>query len=232
MQPADGISKELVMQAQMPTTPAPGPTPIALPGNPSAADIYQALKAQHRELSDQMSNLQGQRSQLTRQIERTDNNDTRTVLQRRLTDVDQRISALDKQIAQNDASVAQAAAIPGAVVVQPPPVFIRRGPPEEAFVLGGIFMIVVLFPLSVALARRIWRRGAAAIASLPAELSERLQRIEEAVDAIAVEVERVGENQRYVTSLVSGEQVPRALGAGAAEPIDLKHREALPTYRK
>jgi len=221
------------MQAKSQTTPAPAPVPITLPGNPSAADIYQALKAQHRELNDQMSNLQGQRSQLTRQIDRTDGgSDARKGLEQRLTDVDQRISALDKQIAQNDASVAQAAAIPGAVVVQPPPVFVRRGPPEEAFVLGGIFMIVVLFPISVAFARRIWRRGAAAIASLPAELSERLQRIEEAVDAIAVEVERVGENQRYVTSLMRGEQAPRALGAGAAEPIDLKQREALPTHRR
>jgi hypothetical protein len=102
--------------------------------------------------------------------------------------------------------------------------FVRQGPPEEVFALGGVFIFAVLFPLTIAYARRIWRRGAAVVASVPAELADRLTRIEQAVDAIAVEVERIGESQRYMTNLFNDS--PRALGVGAADPIELKQREA------
>jgi hypothetical protein len=89
--------------------------------------------------------------------------------------------------------------------------------------LSGLFMIVVLLPLSIAYARRLWRRGAAAVSTLPGELAERLTRMEQAVDAIAVEVERIGEGQRYMT---------RQLGAGPAEPIEIKERESAAQYRR
>ena len=47
---------------------------------------------------------------------------------------------------------------------------------------------------------------------------QRLARVEAAVEAIAIEVERVGEGQRYVTSLLSErEPAPKAL-EGAGEP--------------
>jgi hypothetical protein len=60
---------------------------------------------------------------------------------------------------------------------------------------------------------------------MPAELSDRLGRMEQAIDAVAVELERVGEGQRYVTKVFSESQ--RALGAGAAEPIEVRQRDAL-----
>ncbi|HKT09047.1 MAG TPA: hypothetical protein VJR24_14205 [Gemmatimonadaceae bacterium] len=43
----------------------------------------------------------------------------------------------------------------------------------------------------------------------------RLQRLEQAVDAIAVEVERISEGQRFTTKLLAQRQ-----GDGAAEPAD------------
>jgi hypothetical protein len=39
--------------------------------------------------------------------------------------------------------------------------------------------------------------------SLPADVERRLERIEQAVDAIAIEVERVSEGQRFTTKLLS-----------------------------
>jgi len=38
---------------------------------------------------------------------------------------------------------------------------------------------------------------------------QRLARVEAAVEAIAIEVERIGEGQRYVTSLLSEREQPR-----------------------
>jgi hypothetical protein len=75
------------------------------------------------------------------------------------------------------------------------------------------------------MARRIWRRGVATITKLPAELMDRLTRIEQGMDAVAVEVERIGESQRYMSRLMGDEGAVRAIGAGAAEPVEIKARE-------
>jgi hypothetical protein len=40
----------------------------------------------------------------------------------------------------------------------------------------------------------------------------RMRRLEQAVDAIAVEVERISEGQRFLTKLQTGKQTERALG--------------------
>jgi hypothetical protein len=103
----------------------------------------------------------------------------------------------------------------------------RSGPPDEAFVLGGIFMIIVFLPLSIAYARRIWRRGAAVVTSIPKEISERLFRMEQAVEATAVEVERIGEGQRFLTRLFTEGEGARALGGGAVQvPVPQKSAKA------
>ena len=71
-------------------------------------------------------------------------------------------------------------------------------------------MIVVLLPLTLAYARRLWRRGAVAVSALPQELMDRLTRLDQAVDSIAVEVERIGEGQRFVTRVLA-ERPPEAM---------------------
>jgi hypothetical protein len=95
-----------------------------------------------------------------------------------------------------------------------------------------MFIIIVLLPLSIAMARRIWRRGVATITKLPAELAERLTRIEQGMDAVAMEVERNGEGQRYMSRLFAEDGSMRAIGAGAAEPVEVKAREAEGQYRR
>jgi len=123
-------------------------------------------------------------------------------------------------LATNATQIAQAAAIPGAVV-EPPP-YVRQGPPEEAWVAGGFFLVLVIFPLTIAYARRIWRRGAVTVSAFPKELSDRLFRMEQAVEAPSLEVERIGEGQRFLTKLFTEGDNGRALGAGAAQPIEQK----------
>jgi hypothetical protein len=142
----------------------------------------------------------------------------RAGLEARLTQLDERMAKLSQDIAVADGNVARAAGVPGAVV-QPPPLR-DSGPPEEAWVLGGIFLFVAVLPLSIAWARRIMRRGdPKATALMASEMSERFTRLEQAVDAVAIEVERIGEGQRYMA---------HRLGAGAAEAIPLPQREAVP----
>jgi hypothetical protein len=47
------------------------------------------------------------------------------------------------------------------------------------------------------------------------EISDRLSQLEHSVDAVAIEVERIGEGQRFMT---------RVLTQNAAEPVDVKAR--------
>jgi hypothetical protein len=207
-------------QATTPVPPALPTAPVVAGtqrATPTPTAIYEGFRAQRRELSNQLDDLDGTRREIQSQLDQLDQNDGgRKPLQDRLSDIDNRIKAVDGMLAANATQLAQAAAIPGAVVEERPPEP-RQGPPEEAWVLGGIFLIVAVFPLSVAFARRIWRRSAAAVASLPRDIADRLQRMEQAIEATAVEVERIGEGQRFITRLFSESQNAKAIGAKSAE---------------
>jgi hypothetical protein len=141
----------------------------------------------------------------------------KTGIEARVVEFDKRIADVDKQLAAADQAVAKQAAVPGAVV--PPPREEQHGPPDQVYVLTGIFIVAVFFPLSIAVARRIWRRGAAAVAAFPQELADRLNRLDQSVDSIAIEVERIGEGQRFVTRVMS--ENGRSIGAGAAAPVNV-----------
>ena len=228
------------MQVPTPAPPAPeapavptqvGGTPVPGGSAPSASAMYEALRAQRRELANQLENLEDRRQDLAQELQEPNvTGANQKGIEQRIVEVDARISSLEKQIAESDASIARQAGVPGAIV--PPRPIQRQGPPEEVFVLGGMFIIIVLLPLSIALARRIWRRGVATITSLPAELTERLTRLEQGMDAVAVEVERIGEGQRYMARMIGEDGSLRAIGAGAAEPVEVKAREADARYRR
>jgi len=212
---------------------AQGQPTIVFPGSEgaSAAEVYQALKAQRRELAGQLENLEEKRSNLSQRLEEPMiGGADRKGIEGRITEIDQRISSVEKQISDNEAQIARQAAVPGAAVEPREPR--REGPPEEVFVLGGMFIVIVLLPMSIAMARRIWRRGVATITKLPAELTERLSRLEQGMDAVAVEVERIGEGQRYMARLMGEDPSLRAISGGAAEPVEVKARDADAHYRR
>jgi hypothetical protein len=60
--------------------------------------------------------------------------------------------------------------------------------------------IAVGAPLARAFARRMERESKTKLAP---EVTSRLERIEQAVDAIAIEVERISEGQRFTTKLLT-----------------------------
>jgi hypothetical protein len=88
---------------------------------------------------------------------------------------------------------------------------------EVVIPLAGMSMIVVLtlgIPFVRALARR-WERESLQ-PKVPPEVIARLERIEHAVEAVAIEVERISEGQRFTTKLLSersGDASPAARGA-------------------
>jgi hypothetical protein len=73
--------------------------------------------------------------------------------------------------------------------------------PIVLFIMIGVTIIGA--PLARAIARRI-ERGASGGNQLNSEVGARLERMEQAIDAIAVEVERIAEGQRFTSKLLAG----------------------------
>lgn len=79
-------------------------------------------------------------------------------------------------------------------------------PPEAVAISIAFFVMVVLVVIGWPIARAIARRMDRATVAPPrgaADNTEQLRRIEQAVEAMAIEVERVSENQRFVTRLLA-----------------------------
>jgi len=70
---------------------------------------------------------------------------------------------------------------------------------------------IVLYPLVRALARRLEGSPSKKAPELPAANDPRLERMEQAIEAIAVEIERISEAQRFTTKLLSERHSPSAL---------------------
>lgn len=213
------------------TTPKPPDPPLLAPVQvtvggealTSPQAVYQAYRAQRRELGRQMETLEDTRQSLSSRLaDPAVAGADRKGLEQRISSLDERISSIDKQISEADALVAKSAAVPGAAV-DPPPIP-RTGPPEEVFVLGGLFIVVVLLPLSIAYARRIWRRGAQVVTSIPRELVDRIARVEQTVEATAIEIERIGEGQRFITRVFTEGSAAHALPGSFAKPLTVPAR--------
>ena len=92
--------------------------------------------------------------------------------------------------------------------------------PDVAVPIAGILGVFFLLPLSIGLSRFLWRRAnnpQHTVLHDPA-VQQRLEQLQQAVDTIAIEVERISEGQRFMTKLLSD----RAIGAGAAEEVQAR----------
>jgi multidrug efflux pump subunit AcrA (membrane-fusion protein) len=84
-------------------------------------------------------------------------------------------------------------------------------------VATSLGILFIAFPLTLALVRFIWKRSTSAPApALSQEQTRRFDRLEQSVDAIAIEVERISENQRYLTKLLAEPKQSASVGSGQA----------------
>jgi hypothetical protein len=92
---------------------------------------------------------------------------------------------------------------------------------------------VVLTFVGAYYVRRIWSREVSGVPTLAGEVgggefSNRLTNLEQSIDAVAIEVERIGEGQRFITNFFTEKGIPRP-AEGAADPIEVK--DATPKTR-
>lgn len=204
-----------------PPTPAPPTATVTFPGTnaapislavPRTAQDIKTLRAQRDELSTQLSSAGGRRASLAKQLFTTTDPVAKAGLESRIAVLDNRMNQLETDIAKIGQQLSSA---PAALIVstQSPGTMFNLSP-SVAVPLGVFFTVFVLGPLAIGFARMMWKRSSQPV--LPAAIPEtnaRLASLEQSVDAIAVEVERITEGQRFITKLLSEQKAP-ALPAG------------------
>jgi hypothetical protein len=110
---------------------------------------------------------------------------------------------------------------PQAITIQPPPAPPLFDREQVNIFASGAFLLML--PLVLALARRVWMRTGSRPSTVDFDASPRLQRIEQAIESIAIEVERIGEAQRFTTKL---------LGERAADTVAPRLPQAAPVPRR
>src|SRR5688500_90919 len=194
----------------------------------SRADIGMMM-AQRDELKEQLELLADRRGQLVRQLETGPDAGVRRELETRLREIDTRSSRLDDQIASLNDRITQGVApgTPGApVIVDVPRVTVpeiripssmfpgRRGPDMRE--IGGIMAAeaILLALIGLDFWRFGMRRMREQIDRLLTGQTQQLNQLQQAMDVIGVEVERISEGQRYVAKvLADGSPAAAALSA-------------------
>ena len=91
----------------------------------------------------------------------------------------------------------------------------------EIVVPLGAFGCAIILAIGVPLARAYARSMDARSKNpgIPSEVTQRLERMEQTLDAVAIEIERITEGQRFTTKLLSEGKGPTqvAPGVGAAQ---------------
>jgi len=220
----------LIQQSPMPPAPPVPPVPPvpnvvyagSLPSGELTKQDVANLRARRSELSDQLESATGRRRQLAEQIRRADGVN-KAGLESRIAVLDQRIVRIESELDQVGQQLSSPQAAQFAGTSPPmnfrPPVRFSNVDPEPILIC---FILFVMSPIALSISRLVWKRGSRMGSTAPAstgESAQRLERIEQAMDAIAIEVERVSEGQRFVTRLLS-ERGGGALGAQQVpEPV-------------
>jgi len=204
------------------------------------------LQDQVANYAQQLAGLRAQRTILQRQINRASDGTLRAALELKQVPIDNQIAQVEIDLASARAQLAsrQGQTEQGFPF---PPNAQRQFDPDLVAGLAFAFIFAVLMPIAIAYARRVWRgKPKDASPRVDEVIAPRLDRLEQAVDAIAIEIERISEGQRFVTKVFAerpaagaapaapATQPPAAegkpflaLGAGPVEPIRAAERQTV-----
>jgi hypothetical protein len=205
---------------------------VLLPGIPRTAADVVGLRARREELSNQLISASGRRSSLSRQLAGKEGLDR--------AGIESHIAVLDKRIMQLESDIAetgrQLTMTPGTLVASAQAARQVYGMNPDAIAAMSVFFTVfVLGPLAFGAARLMWKRAgrAAPPPAISGDAARRLERLEQGMDAIAIEIERVSEGQRFVTRLLSEAHTnaPLAIPTTVGSEIEERSASASPPIR-
>jgi hypothetical protein len=199
------------------TTPTPPPAPIS-PQVPSdlgtiiRGTVNEALQSVSAELNGELARAVARKADLQAQLATATGSSQRARIQRQIAQSNEEISKLESTIGKLATKTTPSVGRPTL-----PPNFRMDDVVPTRMIISVVGIIFIGFPLAIAFARIMWRRASHApspTAPLSVDATRRFDHLEQSVDAIAIEVERISENQRYLTKLLSEPRQSVPVGAG------------------
>jgi cell division septum initiation protein DivIVA len=204
---------------------APAAPSVTIAAPRTAAEV-DALRAMRSELSKQINSAEGRRKDVAKQL-LTATDAAKPGLEQRLAVLDNRIAQLEIDIAESGRQLTTSGAL---IAGTEAPRFQGLLSSGQVTGISIVFTVFVLAPLAAAYARRMLKRTSQPAApSLSGTDAQRLERMEQAIDTIAIEIERISEGQRFVTQLMGDPS--RTLKAAPMEPIKMPVKDAIPEAR-
>jgi hypothetical protein len=192
---------------------------------PFTRDQVRALDRRGDDLSNQLQSVQRRRDNLVEELEQATSPAVQAGLEARITQLDARLISLEKDIQANSDLKASFAAKLGTTQAETrereneePPVINAWGPFTEPV------LFFTMLPIALAGARYLWKRGnRPPVVPISREAEARFQQMEQSIDSVAIEIERVAEGQRFVTKLLrEGQPIPDFTAGRAAEPVRVR----------
>jgi hypothetical protein len=172
-----------------------------------------ALHMQRDELAAQMERLQVRKAELRAELAHAEGAPQRAAIQAQVAEIDARYMSHASRLDQINERIVNADPRALVATTAPPRNPIVEEMADHIVPLAAMFSVFFLAPLALSLARLLWKRGTAS-ASRPAlgeqAIMTRLDQLQTSMDTMSLEVERISENQRYVTKLM-GEKEKAAL---------------------
>lgn len=218
MQQAQAQPREVIVQ-----TPGGGftiatPRPD-LPMRPLTNREMDAIRERRSDISSQITSAMSRRSDMIEEM----NDAPEAAKQGYLEQVrvlDQRIVTLEMDLEESGRMLRTGLTVDNGTALVAPPERGFQGLSEDAQIAMGVsFSLFFLLPLALGLTRLMWRRARRNEARPAAENDARMERLEQAVDAIALEIERVGESQRYQQKILAEANMMPAQSPRSPEPV-------------
>ena len=204
---------------QIPQPPQPAPFTVPASAVPQTASELNAARMKIEQMRESLQDFAERRNSVAGQLRRADI-DARPGYQARLENLDANINQLQNQITQATLAISNA---PASAFVGSSSARFGRGPdfvfprgPEPFIpivgIIGGVFITVSL----IGLVRTIIGRRASTVRAIPdPETGRQLRQLQESVDTIALEVERISESQRFMTKVFANRDPAAQLSQSA-----------------
>jgi uncharacterized phage infection (PIP) family protein YhgE len=221
---------------------APAVAPVAQAPSATTRAELNGLVAKRSELERQLEQLTNRRQELFQQRQRMgrqegQGHDNRIAL------IDDQTTQIEREVLQLNTAIAQGTAAVAAsgqeftATTQSSSRDLRnevRSATEDAVMetmFGSAAGLLAIYVLWRGFRRFIWKRKPvpAPAAQAVVDQSPRLEQLQQSVDVIALEVERISEAQRFLAKVLN--ERATAIGAGEAQPVSVKSRDAAPERR-
>jgi len=191
------------------------------PMRPLTGREMEAIRDRRSDISNQLTSAMDRRENLTEDLAEAPQSAHPGLLSQ-IQLLDSRIVAIERDMEESGRMLRTGQTVDNGTALVAP----RSGPfenmSEDAQIAIGMgFSIFFLLPIALGFMRLMFRRARRGQVAQPSgEQDARMERLEQAVDAIAIEIERVGESQRFQQKvLAEANMMPAMSNARAPEPV-------------